>query len=306
MSETRSRAAWIALITVIGLIGIKLAVGITTGSLSILAQAADSFLDLMEIILALWALRMAIQPADEEHAFGHGKIENLAAVIQGSLIFVAGISIIYSAIRRFIEGATIELAIDGIAVMAVSIIASILLSRYLRRVSADSDSLLLGAMAKNISADVYSAAGVLAGMVVIYFTGMAILDPIIALAISGVIIMSAISVFRESFGGLVDTSLPGVEEEIIKSLLNEHNKSIVGFHKLRTRKAGRERFVDLHLLMQPDISLREAHDMASHLEADLKEKFGDISIVIHVEPCEYQCEQCQLECPYRRAPGPGG
>jgi len=221
MSETRSRAAWIALITVIGLIGIKLAVGITTGSLSILAQATDSFLDLIEIILAIWALRMATQPADEEHAFGHGKIENLAAVIQGSLIFVAGISIIYSAIRRFIEGATIVSgAIDGIAVMAVSIVASILLSRYLRRVSAESDSLLLGAMAKNISADVYSAAGVLAGMVIIYFTDMAILDPIIALAISGIIIMSAISVFRESFGGLVDTSLPGVEEEIIKSLLN--------------------------------------------------------------------------------------
>nr|MBC8477135.1 cation diffusion facilitator family transporter [Dehalococcoidia bacterium] len=170
MFATRSGAAKLSLGVVIGLMAFKVVVGVITGSISVLAQAADSFLDLFAIIITFLAVVVATRPADEEHPFGHGKVENIAAVVQAALIFTAGGLIVYSAIRRIITGATLELTEAGIGVMLVSIIVSVFLSRYLLKVSKTTDSVAIEANARNIAADVYSAAGVLVGLVVIRFT----------------------------------------------------------------------------------------------------------------------------------------
>ena len=176
MFSGSSGAARLSLVVVIGLVVLKVAVSIITGSLSILAQGIDSFLDLFAVIITFMAIRIASRPADEEHPFGHGKAENIAAIIQAVLIFFAGGAIIYSAVQRARTGTTLEIAEAGIAVMAVSIIASVILSRHLRKVARQEDSMALEANAQNIAADVYSAAAVLVGLILVRITGLAIID----------------------------------------------------------------------------------------------------------------------------------
>jgi len=300
MFSTRSGAVRLSLVVVIGLIILKIAVAVITGSISILAQAMDSLLDLFAVIITFFAIGIAARPADEKHPFGHGKVENIAAIVQAVLIFTAGGLIIYSAVRRIITGTTLELTEAGIGVMLVSIVASIFLSRHLLKVSRAVDSIALQANARNIAADVYSAAAVLAGLIAIRFTGLNILDPIIALLVALFILKVAYDVLRRSFGGLIDVKLPEVEEVEIKSCIIEHYSEVVGFHKLRTRKAGSQRYIDLHLVMPKNASVEEAHKMCDHLEQDIKMRLHHTSVVIHVESCSIECDQCSVSCSLRQ------
>ena len=171
MFSTRAGAAKLALAVVVGLIVLKGGMAVITGSISITAQAIDSFLDLFAISLIALAISVVSRPADEEHPFGHGKVEGIATVVQAGLIFVAGGWVIYSAVGRIMTGATIELTEAEIGVMAVSIVASLFLSRHLLRVAHAESSIALEASARNISADAYSAAGVLVALILIRFTG---------------------------------------------------------------------------------------------------------------------------------------
>ena len=294
MFSSRNGAVKLSLVVVIGLILLKVAAGAITGSLSILAQAADSFLDLFAIAVTFLAIRIATRPADGEHPFGHGKVESIAATVQAILIFSAGGLIIYSAVRRIITGTVIELTEVGIGVMLVSIIASICLSRHLLRVARAEDSAALEANARNINADVYSATAVLAGLIVVRFTGLRIIDPIIALLVALFILKVAYDVLRGSFSELIDVRLPETEENAIKKAISEHIGELVDFHELRTRKAGSQRYIDLHLVMPKDISLEEAHRMCDHLEQDIENKLRHASVTIHVEPCSEECEECPV------------
>lgn len=293
MFSTRSGAAKLALVCVLGLVLLKIVVTILTGSISILAQAVDSFLDVLAVGLTLFAVAVAVKPADEEHPFGHGKIENITAVVQAVLLFTAAGLIIYSSIRRIIHQEQIALTEAGIGVMVVSIVVSVLLSRHLLRVSKVTDSLAVEAVAHNIAADVYSAIGVLVGLAVIRFTGLIVLDPIIALPIAALIVRSGYRVMRSSFGALVDVRLPKAEEEIIVSAIMEHTGQLAGFHEMRTRKAGSQRFIDLHIMLPKNVSVAEAHRMCDHLEEDIKKRLANSSVTIHVEPCDAtECAQC--------------
>jgi len=300
MFSTKSSAARLSLIVVIGLIAIKIVVAVITGSISILAQGVDSFLDLFAIVITLIAVGMATKPADEEHPFGHGKVENIAAVVQSVLIFTAAGLIIYSAVRRIISGTAVELTEAGIGVMAVSIGASILLSRHLLRVSRATGSVALEANAHNIAADVYSAAGVLVGLAIVRLTGLSIFDPIIALIVTLVILKTAYDVMRKSFGGLIDARLPKAEEDEIMSCIMEHGGQLVGFHELRTRKAGSHRFIYLHLVMPKNASVEVTHRMCDHLEEDIESRLHYTSVTIHVEPCSIECDQCHVSCTLRK------
>ncbi len=302
MFSTRIGAAKLSLAIVISLILLKAAVAFITGSISITAQAVDSFLDLFAISVTFFAIRMAGVPADEEHPFGHGKVEGIAAIVQAVLIFAAGGLIIYSALHRMIVGATIELAEAGIGVMLVSIIASVFLSRHLLRVARATDSIALEASARNIAADVYSAAGVLVALAVIRLTGLSILDPIIAIGVASFILKAAYDVTRKSFGELVDIKLPKEEEEDLMSCIIEHSEQLAGFHAVRTRKSGNQRFIDLHMLMPKNVSVEEAHQMCDHLEQDIKNRLHNSSVTIHVEPCNIECDQCFVSsCSLRKA-----
>jgi len=303
MFSTPSGTAKISLIVVASLVVLKVVVAFITGSISILAQAVDSFLDLFAVALTFFAVIVANKPADEEHPFGHGKVENIAAVVQAVLIFTAGGLIIYSAVHRIVVGTIVERTEAGIGVMLVSVIASLLLSRYMLRVSRATDSIALEANARNIAADVYSAGAVLVGLVAVRLTGLNILDPIIALAVALLILKAAYDVLRRSFGGLIDVRLPDVEERVISRSVMECDGEIVGFHKLRTRKVGSQRQVDLHLVMPKEVSVEEAHLVCDRLERDIVCRLRYTNVVIHVEPCSEECEQCPISCSYREGEG---
>jgi len=294
-------AVRLSVIVVISLIVIKIVVAVITGSLSILAQGIDSFLDLFAVSITFLAIHLSAKPADKEHPFGHGKAENIAAIIQAVLIFFAGGAIIYSAVMRGSDPTELELTEAGIAVMAVSIVASILLFRHLRKVAREEDSMALEANARNIATDVYSASAVLIGLVVVRFTGWKIIDDILAGIVALLILKVGIDVLRSSFGGLVDVKLPEEEEKHIRAAITEHYGSdVVEFHKLRTRKSGNQRYIDLHLVMPKHLSVEQAHAMCDHLEKDMKNRLRYTDVTIHVEPCNGKCAYCKLKCDERK------
>jgi cation diffusion facilitator family transporter len=176
-----------------------------------------------------------------------------------------------------------------------------LLARHLNRVAWATGSLALEASARNITADIYSAAGVLVAMVAIRLTGVAILDPVIALAVAVFIFKAAYDVTRRSLGELADSRLPEDEERALTSLIGEHRGQLAGFHAIRSRKAGGQRFIDLHLVMPKHASVEEAHEMCDHLERDIQSRLPNTSITIHVEPCRIDCWQCLVHaCSQRR------
>jgi cation diffusion facilitator family transporter len=266
----------------------------------VLAQAADSLLDLFAGVITFSAIRIVARPADPEHPYGHGKVEDIAGVAQGILIFVTGGLIIYSAIVRIREGSVIELAEAGIAVMVVSMVVSIFLSRHLLSVSRATGSVALEANARNIAADVYSASAVLAGLAAVRFTGLSIIDPLIAVGVAVYILKLAVDTIRKPISGLLDEKLPPSQQAAIEASLSKHCREVSGFHALRTRRAGSHSYVDLHLVMAREISLEQAHEICSQVEEEIKNALREASVVIHAEPCDSECKRCSAICSLRR------
>ena len=300
MFSTKAGATKLLIGVVVGLIIFKVLVSWLTGSISIVAQAADSLLDLFAGLITFFAIHIAAKPADAEHPYGHGKVEDIAGVVQGILIFIAGGLIIYSAIVRIIEGSSIELAEAGIAVMAVSIVASIFLSRHLLSVSRVTGSVALEANARNIAVDVYSASAVLVGLAIVRFTGLNIVDSVIAIGVSIYILKVAIDTIRKPISGLLDEKLPPFEQAVIEDSLKRHSHELSGFHALRTRRAGSQSYIDLHLVMAKDISLEQAHQICDQVEGEIQSALHEASVTIHAEPCNDECEQCSAVCSKRR------
>ena len=296
MFSSPSGAARLLLATVLVLFAFKVLVGVVTGSISIWAQAVDSSLDIFAVVITFLTVGYSSKPADQEHPFGHGKAEAIAAGIQAVLLLGASAAIAYSAIQRIMQGTRIEYAPAGVAVMLVSMLASILLSRHLFKVARASGSTALEANANNILGDVYSTGGVLVGLsIVSIWPHLTIVDPILALLVVLLILRATYRVARMAFGELVDMKLPEQEENDIKAAIIEHfGGEVVSFHKLRTRKAGGQRYIDLHLIMPRQTSIEDAHVMCDHLEKDMRNRLRRTDVTIHVEPCDGKCEGCLL------------
>ena len=300
MFTSKIGAARLYLGVVIGLIIFKGAVSWLTGSLSILAQATDSLLDLVSGIIILMAIRVSDKQADEEHPYGHGKVDDIAAVSQGILIAVAGGLIIYSSIQRIMSGTAMKLAEAGIAVMLISIVGSIILSRHLMKVARTSNSAAIEASAHNISADVYSALAVMIGLIVVRLTGLSIVDPIIAIVVAGYVVKIGYDTIRKPFLKLIDTRVPASEEDVIKKCIMRHSHEVVGFHSLRTRQAGDQYYADLHIVMRNEISLKQSHEVCDQIEDEIRGRLPNSSITIHTEPCDSECKQCSVICSERK------
>ena len=278
----------------------KLIVSWATGSMSVLAQAADSFLDLFAGVITFSAIRIVSRPADARHPYGHGKAEDIAGLAQSILIFAAGGFIIYSAATRIREGSSVELAEAGIAVMIVSIVVSIFVSRHLLSVSRATGSVALEANARNIAADVYSASAVLAGLAAVRLTGLHVIDPVIAIGVAVYILKLAVGTIRKPMSGLLDEKLPPEQQAAIEESLSRHRRQISGFHALRTRRAGSHSYVDLHLVMARDITLEQAHQICTQVEIEIQGTLSDASVIIHAEPCDSECRKCSAICPMRK------
>lgn len=295
----KSRAAFFSILSNSTLILIKLIAGIITGSVSLIAEAIHSLMDLTAAVVAFFSVRIADRPADKEHPFGHGKVENISGVVEGALIFIAACIIIYEAIHKLINGVTLELLELGIAIMGVSIVVNIIVSRYLLKVSRETDSLALEADARHLTTDILTMAGVFLGLIVVRITGLNFLDPIIAIGVAMLIIKAAFDITRKSFGGLIDVKLPEDEEKAIATCIEAHPGHVVGYHKLRTRKAGAERFIDLHLVMRKNANISEAHMFSHHLQEDIRNTLKNSNVTIHIEPCDEKCNTCRVICSLR-------
>lgn len=280
----------------------KVVIGLTSGSVSILSEGIHSGLDLLASFIALFAVKESGKPADSRHAYGHGKIENVSGTIEAALIFVAALMIIFEAIKRIQEiiggqgGHVSDLGLGlGLIIMAVSAIINLIVSKKLMRVAKRTDSVALEADALHLRTDVYTSVGVFVGLLLIKFTGWAILDPMIALGVALMIIKAAIELTKKAFSPLVDVSLPDEEREIIAEILRIHAKNFVEFHKLRTRKAGAERHVDLHLVVAKYTSVVDVHELCDLIEHEIMLKLPGTHVLIHAEPCSTKDVECPVE-----------
>lgn len=292
MLATKEGAAKLAIVAVSLLIVIKTAASIVTGSIAIRADAIHSVIDLFGVVIGYTAIRIASRPPDEGHPFGHGKAENIAGVVIAAMIFIAAIIIAYQAIVRLIAGGVVELVPLGIYVTAAAIAINLLVSWYALRVARATESIALEATARDLLADVLSSAAVLVGLILVQFTGIAILDPIVALLVAILIGRTAFFTMKKAFGGLMDIRLPQAEEDEIVVIIKKHGDLIAGFHKIRTRKAGSQRHIDFHLVVSRHISVERAHRLCDQLEEEIEKRLSDTSVTIHVEPCDGKCEEC--------------
>jgi len=292
MLATKEGAAKLAIVAVSLLIVIKTTASIVTGSIAIRADAIHSVIDLFGVIIGYTAIRIASKPPDERHPYGHGKAENIAGVVIAAMIFIGAIAIAYQAVVRLIAGGAVALVPLGIYVTAAAIAINLLVSWYALRVARATESIALEATARDLLADVLSSGAVLVGLILVQFTGIAILDSIVALLVSVLIGRTAFLTMRKSFGGLMDIKLPQAEEDEIVACIKKHGDLIAGFHRIRTRKAGSQRHIDFHLVVSRQLSVERAHQLCDQLEQEIEKRLSDASVTIHVEPCDGNCEKC--------------
>jgi cation diffusion facilitator family transporter len=299
MIRTKSGAAALSIASNTLLIAIKLAAGVLTGSIAILTEAVHSLVDLVASIVAFASVRKAEEPADADHPYGHQKVESLAATIEGLLILVGAGIVIYEAIRRLAVGATVELVGVGIAVMAVSAASNFAVSAVLMRQARRHDSPALEGDAAHLRTDAMTSVGVLVGLGVVQVTGNSAYDSITALIVSGAIVSAGVRIVRRSSGVLVDEALPGEEMDRIEAAIAAaRTGEVAGYHKLRARRAGSRRYIDLHVQYRAGTTLERAHDLAHTMRASIEAAIPNAEVLIHVEP------ESSLRDPARARSGP--
>ncbi len=287
----------LSIVSNVALTLVKVIVGIITMSTAVLAEAIHSAFDLIAAIIAFVAVREAARPADKDHPYGHGKYDSLSGMIEGLLIFAAAGYIIYMAIKKLIYGGEIENPGLGFAVMIVSAVINTIVSFALFRTAKTTGSHAVEADAHHLSTDVITSIGVAAAMLVIYFTGWHILDPIIALVVSVIILKAAFGITKKSIGVLLDESLPEEEIAKIEEILETRHPAIVEFHELCTRRSSVTRFVEVHLVSCSDMTVGQAHAIADRVEEDIEEALPGARVMIHLDPCDRGRTDCGQGCP---------
>ncbi len=281
----KQRAALISIISNTLLVGLKLGGGIVMGSVSVVSEAIHSGIDLLASLVAYISIKAAVKPADSDHPYGHGKFENISGFFEAILIFVAAGIIIVEAVKKVIHPGHVERLDWGIAIMGVGVIVNIIVSINLLRIAKREKSIALEADAMHLSVDVFTSLGVLIGLVAIRVTKLSILDPMIAFAVAGLILKASWDLTRKALEDLADKALPDEEIKIITEIIS-HFPEIRHFHKLRTRKAGNRRELDIHIHVDGSTPVGKAHDLCNEIEAAIQKKLPESYIVIHVEPCK--------------------
>ncbi|PKP56182.1 MAG: cation transporter, partial [Candidatus Altiarchaeales archaeon HGW-Altiarchaeales-2] len=267
---------------------------ILTGAVSIISEAIHSLNDLLASLIARYAVGQSSKPPDEEHRYGHGKIEDVSALIEGMLIIFVVIFILYEATGRIISGNfKIEIIEAGIAVMLIATIANVFVSRYLYSIAKKTNSSALEADVLHLRTDVYTSLGVFLGLIVVKLTGILILDSIIAIGVAILIVRAAVKMILKSGKNLMDIKLPKSEEDKIIAILDSHREKFIDYHKLRTRSSGAEKYIDVHIVFPKQTSVEDSHNLAGHIKSDIIEKIGKINVIVHIEPCNGKCEICE-------------
>jgi cation diffusion facilitator family transporter len=301
--RTKTGAAGLSIASNSLLIALKLVAGAITGSIAIITEAVHSSIDLLASVIAFVSVRRADEPPDAEHPYGHERLENLAAAIEGMLILVGAGIIVFEATRRLVEGAEVEHLGVGIAVIAFSAVANIGVSAFLSRRARELDSPALEGDSAHLRADALTSFGVLAGLALVEITGEPAFDAIAALAVAVAIVFSGIRILSRSSRVLVDEAPPPEElDRIEQAIASEraHHPEIAGYHKLRARRGGNRRYIDLHLQFRKGASLENAHALAHEVRGAIEAALPNSEVLIHLEPEEsLRPQQDEARGPYR-------
>lgn len=284
--DIASRAAVLSFSTNALLMLAKIGIGLVFGSIAVLGDGVDSAEDVVASGIAFFTVRLALQPADEQHPYGHGKAESLAAMSQGALIAGGAVFVAIAAIRRMI---TRDVTVDvgpSIGVMAVSIVVTLLVFAYSTRAARISGSVAIGADARHLLSNVAQAGAVILGLALVGVTGIRELDQVVALGLAAYLAWVALGIFRASLQELIDTSLPAETIAQIDECLSHESHGMRGYHALRTRKSGREVHIDLHAIVDPAISVSDAHLLVEDLERDVAQIIPGAVVNVHVDPDE--------------------
>jgi cation diffusion facilitator family transporter len=281
----KTRAAALSIASNAILIALKLAAGAITGSVAILTEAMHSSIDLIASFVAYFSVREADKPADAEHPYGHAKIENLAAAIEAMLILVGSGVIIYAAVRSLANGPEVHSLGVGIGVIAFSIVANVVVSTKIAREARATDSPALEGDAAHLRTDAATSAAVLLGLVMVQVTGAAWLDPVIALVVAAAIVYAGVRLLARASRVLVDEALPPEELDAVREASAEFGpQGVCGYHKLRARRAGSRRYVDLHVQFVAGTTLEAAHATAHALQDAIRARLRGADVLIHLEP----------------------
>ncbi|MFZ5651903.1 MAG: cation diffusion facilitator family transporter [Bacillota bacterium] len=279
-----------------GLTVLKLAVGLHMGSVSVISEALHSGIDLVASVIAYLSIRQSSKPADREHPYGHGKFENVGSIVEAVLIIVVAVVVIVEAVSRIFEPAEIRSLGLGTAAMAVSVVVNVFVSGKLMKVARETGSPALEADAWHLRADVYTSLAILIGLGAIKVTGLMILDPLVAAGVSLFILKAGYDLIRKSFRAIVDEGLSDEEIKIIGETLEESSVHFLNYHELRTRKAGSQRFIDVHLVFPADLPIKVIYDTCRDLECKIGARLSEADVVIKVEPCHKECGGCSFDC----------
>jgi ferrous-iron efflux pump FieF len=282
-STLRARATYASVAVSATLIAIKFAAWLATGSVAMLSSLVDSTLDMVASVVNLFAVRHAQEPADREHRFGHGKAEPLAALGQSGFLAGGAVLLTFEAARRVVNPAPVTNEMIGIAVMIVSILVDGALVQYQRHVVAKTGSLAVGADELHFRSDILVNGGVIAALVLDRLLDMPILDALIGGAIGLWIIYSAVGLLRLSLTQLMDREMPDEQRAHIR-VIAEAEPEVSAVHDIKTRIAGPTAFIQLHLEMDPEMSLTRAHEISDTVEARLRDAFPHVEIIIHQDP----------------------
>ncbi len=281
----RSRAAAVSIGSNTALIALKIVAGILTGSVAILTEALHSGIDLLASLIAFFSVRRAEEPADAGHRYGHDKFENAAAATEGMLILAGSAVIAFAAISSLIAGPQLDHLGIGITVVGFAAVVNLAVSSWLFRKGREMSSPALEGDAAHLRTDAYTSIGVLVGLSLVAITGKDWLDPVVALAISGGIVVTGMRLTVGSLRVLVDEALPDEELAAIRESIEAFaGEGVVGYHQLRTRRAGARRYVDLHVQFRHGTSLEEAHHTAHALQDAIQARLPQTDVLIHLEP----------------------
>lgn len=296
-SNRKIRAARWSVFTAVSLAVLKLVAGLATGSLAVLSSAVDSLLDIFMSGINFVAIRKAEEPADQAHPFGHGKYETLATAVQSTVVALSGLWIIFESVERLKEGSAPGRLEGGMAVLALSALASWLIARYLKKVGRETDSSALQADSLHFAMDLYTNLVLLTGLVVIQLFDLPWLDPVLSLAVALYILFEAARLLRRSMRDILDEELPEAIKKEVTGVIEAHGDLHLDFHNLRTRRAGSQKIMDFHLTVCSHLSVAEAHLIADHLEMRIEEEIPGADVTIHIEPCpSCECPASREEC----------
>jgi len=284
MAGAKVKVAILSVLSNTLLIILKIIAGILSGSVSIISEAIHSGMDLLAAIIAFFSVRLSDVPADEEHPYGHGKIESISGVIEGLLIFAAASIIITEALQKIISPHEIGETRVGIAVMGISAIVNMIVSSVLYKTAKKEDSLALEADALHLKTDVLTSAGVAVGLLLIQLTHITILDPMVAILVALLIIKESIGMVQRSIKPLLDYKLSDEEEKTIKTVLDGYSGEIIDYHAIRTRKSGSSKFIDFHMTVKGSATVEWAHALSERIEEALEKELQCTNVTIHVEP----------------------